>query len=735
MTSTPKKFNVQKLLPIVSLGVVLGAMDLTTILSFAVLIYSTSELGALAGAGVGILLFGAMIMQITMALLSSISGVLGGPQDSPAAIMGLMAVILISQMADATAEAKFITIVAGVMLTSILSGGFFLAMGIFKLGRLVRFIPYPVVGGFIAGTGFLLVQGAFGVMMGASPSFDNFNAFITPEGLIRWVPSFIFGFILVLATRFYKHFLTLPILLIVATIIFYVVAFMNGQTIESLRATNSLLGPFPEGSMLKPVDFALFSQVRWDLLAEQTSNIAAVALISIVAMLLNSNAIELIAKKDVDLNRELVATGIANIAGGAVGTVAGYHYLSYTAIPFRMNVASRWVGLLAATVIGLVLLFGAGALSLIPTLISGGILFFLGIGFLIDWLYDAWFQLPKIDYVLVLVILAVVAGFGFLQGVGTGIAIAIVLFVVNYSRIDIVKDALSGKTYQSKAERNYDHRQLIRLFGDRILILRLHGFVFFGTAQALLKRVQLRLKEAEKETLHYLILDFQHVTNLDSSAVFSFVRLKQVAEAENFYLILADVSQDTKNQLNRAGLKDEDPEIHYAESLDYAMEWSESQLLANDIGSTIIQPSSLANQLKKIFTTNDAVNQFMKYLEKQEIEQDAVLIQRNDAPDGMYFVDSGELDTVLEITSGKNIRLKNQSGGTMVGEIGLFLKQSRTATVIAKKPSVVYWLSNQNYERMMKDDPDLSFRLHQWIGRVLSVRLAENNHTLEALLG
>src|SRR5690606_15048161 len=151
------------------------------------------------------------------------------------------------------------------------------------------------------------------------------------------------------------------------------------------------------------------------------SNIAAVALISMVAMLLNSNAIELIAKQDVDLNRELVATGVANMAGGAVGAVAGYHYLSYTAIPFRMNVASRWVGLLAATVFAFVLLFGAGVLSLIPTLISGSILFFLGIGFLIDWLYDAWFQLPKIDYILVLIILAVVAGFGFLQGVGAGI--------------------------------------------------------------------------------------------------------------------------------------------------------------------------------------------------------------------------------------------------------------------------------------------------------------------------
>lgn len=729
------KFDIKKLLPIASLGVVMGAMGLTTVLSFAILVYSTSELGALAGTGIGILLFGGMLVQIVLALMSSISGVVGGPQDSPIAIMGLMAVTLLAQMADSSVEAKFITILAGMMLTTIISGGFFLTMGIFKLGRLVRFIPYPVVGGFIAGTGFLLVQGGFSVMMGMSPSFDNLNLFFTPQSLLRWLPSLIFGFILVLGARFYPHFLTLPILLIAAIFTFYGVAFFNGQDIESLRAGNWLLGPFPEGSLLKPIDFTLFSQVNWAFIASQSSNIAAVALISMVAMLLNSNAIELIAKKDVDLNRELVATGVANIAGGFFGTSVGYHYLGYTAIPMRMKVNSRWIAIISASVTLFVLLFGAGALSLLPILISGGILFFLGISFLVDWLYDAWFQLPRVDYFLILIILAVVAGFGFLQGVGVGIAIAIVLFVINYSRVDIVKDTLTGKVYQSKAERPYEHRQMIRLFGDRILILRLQGFVFFGTAQALLQKIQTRLKDKEKEPLRYLILDFHYITNVDSSAVFSFARLQQLAEADNFHLVLADVNTDTKAKLIRAGLTPQSNVIHYTENLDFGMDWCESQLLLNDIGSAIIQASSLSKQLKKIYSSSEAVDRFMSYLERREIEAGAILIHRNDAPDGMYFIDSGEVDTILEISSGKNIRLKNQGGGTMIGEMGLFLKQSRTATVIARQPSVVYHLSIQNYERMMKEDPDLSFKLHQWIGRVLSVRVAENNHTLEALLG
>jgi SulP family sulfate permease len=124
----------------------------------------------------------------------------------------------------------------------------------------------------------------------------------------------------------------------------------------------------------------------------------------------------------------------------------------------------------------------------------------------------------------------------------------------------------------------------------------------------------------------------------------------------------------------------------------------------------------------------------MSYLEKVEVLEYHIVIRRGDPPDSMYFIDSGQLTTRLEIPNGKFIRLRTQGGGTMIGEMGLFLRQSRTATVIADQPSVLYCLTQEAYDRMMQDDPELAFHLHQWIGSVLSVRLAENNHTLEALL-
>ena len=728
-----KKLDFRELLPILSIGLVDGVIAIALITSFAILIFP-GELATLATVGIGMVLFGGLILQLIIGLTNSVPGMVGAPQDSPAAILGLIAAAIVASMKTAPIEAKFITVLVAVILTSIISGTFFVLIGGFKLSRFVRFIPYPVVGGFIAGTGLLLVQGALGIMLGSAPSLSTLGILFKTETLLLWVPGVLFGTLVLIASRRFNHFLTYPALLAGTIGVFYLLMRLSGFNVSELREMGLLLGPFPPGALWKPLNLSLLAQVDWKVILGELSNMAAVAIISLISLLLNASALELIAQKDVDLNRELISTGIANIAGGLGGSSVGYHMLGVSSLAFRMGISNRLVPVFAASVTGITLLFGASLLSLVPKLIAGGLIFFVGLSFLTEWLYDAWFQLPRLDYALVWVILVVVGAVGFLQGVGTGIVIAVVLFVVNYSRIDIIKDALSGTSYQSNIERPVEHRQLIRSMGERIQILRLQGFIFFGTSQTLVNRINDRIQDSGDENLRYLILDFQHVTALDSSAVFSFIRLRQLADHQQFHIVLTELNAETKHKLTRAGLGEQDEWIHFFPSLDYGMEWCESKLLVEEGGSAILRASTLHAQLRKMLPTQAQIDRFMTYLEKEEIQQYHILITKGDQPDSMYFVASGKLTTRLEVSKGKFIRLSSQGAGTMVGEMGLFLKQSRTATVVADEESVLYKLPLENYSRMMQNDPELAFHLHQWIGRVLSVRLAENNHTLERLL-
>jgi sulfate permease, SulP family len=251
----------------------------------------------------------------------------------------------------------------------------------------------------------------------------------------------------------------------------------------------------------------------------------------------------------------------------------------------------------------------------------------------------------------------------------------------------------------------------------------------------LVNQVNERVKDTSQDKLRFLILDFQHVTALDASAIFSFVRLKQMAVTNGFYLMFTDVSREIQAKLARSNLDENETMIRFHPTLDYGMEWCESKLLLEEGGSTIIRAGSLRGQLRKLLPSAEDIEKFMSYLEKKEKQPYHILINQGDPPDCMYFIDSGEVTTRLQMSKGKFIRLKSQRGGTMVGEMGLFLKQARTATVVVSELSVLYRLSLESYTRMMQADHELAFYLHQWIGRVLSERIAENNSTLDVLLG
>ena len=110
------------------------------------------------------------------------------------------------------------------------------------------------------------------------------------------------------------------------------------------------------------------------------------------------------------------------------------------------------------------------------------------------------------------------------------------------------------------------------------------------------------------------------------------------------------------------------------------------------------------------------------------------MINQGDRSDAMYIVDSGRVSAKLEVESGEFIRLRSMGGGTVVGEVGLYLDQTRTASIFTATPSVIYRLSKTSLKRMEQDDPDLASSLHHWMVRLLAERLTDSNRTLEALL-
>ena len=152
------EFRPKKLVPSLTAGLIVGITDVSVEISLAALIFS-GVLAPFVAHGIGFILFGAFVILLLGAITSSIPGTMTIPQDTPAAILALITAGVVGNMSTtATLDETFTTAVAAIIVTSLLAGLIFLLFGQFKLSGFARFIPYPVVGGFLAGTGWLLAK-------------------------------------------------------------------------------------------------------------------------------------------------------------------------------------------------------------------------------------------------------------------------------------------------------------------------------------------------------------------------------------------------------------------------------------------------------------------------------------------------------------------------------------------------------------------------------------------------
>ncbi len=726
------EFRPSRLLPSLIAGLVIGILTVIAQISYAALIFA-GDLSGLVSNGIGLMLFGAVVIQLAVSLTSSYSGAIADPQDSSAVILALVAgTIASSMLVSATLEETYLTIVAAIALSSLLTGLFFLALGYFKLGGLVRFLPYPVVGGFLAGTGWLLVTGAIGVMADISPTVSQLPVLFQFDVLIRWLPGLIFAVLLLFALNRYDHFLIMPSMILAAMGLFYLIMWLTNSSVAEASAQGWLMGPFPAGRLWQPFTFSDLAQVHWSVLFEQIGNLAAILIISVVALLINASGIELTVEQDIDLNRELLAAGFGTFGAGLGGGMVGYHTLSSSTLAHTLGASSRLVGLFSAGVCGITLFFGASILALFPKVIMGGLLMLLGLSFLLEWVYEAWFKLSKIDYFIIILILVVISAVGFLEGVGVGILATVILFVVNYSRINVVKHALSGANYQSRVTRDSQHHQILRQKGDELYILQLQGFIFFGTANNLLDQVRQRINDSNLRPLRFIVLDFRQVTGLDATAMFSFSRMKQLIQAQNISLVFTTPSTEIQHQLKQGGFAEE-AELLLFPDLDHGLEWCENQMLIAAAVELDQKPQTLLEQLETLLPNGVNIANLLNYLELHSVESGHYLMRQGDPPEALYFVESGQVTAQLEHLGDQPVRLETMSGGRVVGEIGFYLGNERTAAVVTDESSTVYRLSMSTLQKMEETAPDVASTFHQIIIHLLAQRLTHLINTLQAL--
>ncbi len=645
------------------------------------------------------------------------------PQERTAVLVAVMTSGIANELnGNVSQEVLFITVIVAIILTTLLTGFLFLGLGYFRLGNLVRFIPYPVMGGFIAGTGWLLVTGGFQVMIGEEFSIYNLTNYFQPQALVIWVPGLVFGIVLLFAQRRFKQVLILPALIIIFIMVFYLVLHLTGISLEEGRAAGFLLGELPAGNLWQPISLPLINQVRWDAILHQAGQIISVLILATVSFLLNLSALELGANREIDLNRELRANSISNLAASLIGSPPGYTSLSFSSLGLRMKSFTRWNAVFLALLFILILVFGGPILANLPKMIIGGMLFFLGLGFLVEWLVDSLKKLLLIDYAVVWVILLTAIFLGSLASIGLGLILSGMMFLFEYSRINNILVIGSGQARHSHVERTQKQIHCLEEHGAHILLVELQGFIFFGTSSQLYSRLKEEINLQIDPAVRYIVIDFRRVSGLDASAVLSFTRLEQLAEENLFQLVLTDLSQSIYQKFVKGlSTKENGPLWRIDQDLDHGLEWCENRILA----SCQHEPFDNFQITRERLTAFEKLLQtgLSSYFSRMEVPEGFLLIRQGEAPKGLFFIHTGQVTAQLEQETGHAIRLRTMEAGTIVGELGVYLNNPTSASVITTQPSVIYLLTIQDFHLIDEANPEIAAALHKFLAQRISERL------------
>ncbi|MEM9771342.1 MAG: SulP family inorganic anion transporter, partial [Cyanobacteria bacterium P01_D01_bin.73] len=715
-----------------------GIIGISLSLSFAILIFSGS-LGPYAPVGIGLALFGGMVVSAVVAIFSS-GHAIAVPQETPAAVLAILESTLVASLDPATPpELMLVHVIAMIAFSTALVGISCFVLGWLKLGAVVRFVPYPVIGGFLAGTGWLLCRGAISVMADLPVEWGTLPEFFSLGVLFRWLSGAAFAIGLTWLSRKLDHWSVIPSSLAIALLLFHIVRLISGVSMGEAYEAGWLLEPIPSGNLWSPIPWGELRSLQWGAVFDNVEGMGTIVILSLLDLLLTVSGIELVVGDDIKIDRELKAVGAANLAASFGAGFPCYTDPSLSILPSKLKGSGRVAGIVTAIFFALSLQFGSLLLAAFPKPVLGGMIMFFGLTLLLEWTWEAAQQMPLSDYGIVLLILTVIAFLGVLPGIVFGAIAAILLFAIKYSRIGVTKREFSGKDLRSNVERSPSQLRWLSESGGSVYILELHGFIFFGSANQLLDRLRRRLDDPEAPPLKIAILDFHRVRGLDSSASVSFLKLCQLAKKYDIDILFSHMQDSHQAQLRQSGiLKESNPHRQAVPDLDRALEICENRLL-KEAPEEIAEDHNYTSGMLgtsiflRILGSEAQIEQILPYFKTIAIHQGEHLFHQGDRPDGLYFLVSGRVSVWLEPKYGTPKRLRKFTPGTVLGELGLYQNAPRSASIIGDRPSHLFYLSGQAFERMETEAPELASAFHRFIVTTIAERLGYREKEIQRL--
>jgi SulP family sulfate permease len=622
-------------------------------------------------------------------------------------------------------------VLVALSVSTLLTGILLYGIGALKLGQGLRFVPYPVIAGFLAASGLLLITGGMEVVtqtnLTLSPS--SWALLYSPQFGPQILLGMLFAIAIPVLGRWVPNYLALPIAFFVFLIALdaSLFGFVGDENVRSEWFLPSL----GELSLWWPISAVLGQHIDWGVIAQSSAEIGSFCGVMAIALLLDVSSLEVAREKSADLDQEFRSNGLANLLASVVGGFGGSLSMNGALLLDESGATTRWAGAIVGLGCAFVLFSGIDVGSIVPKAILGGMLVYLGTVIIIE-LWEAPARVSWMEWTLTGVMTLVIINFGYFMGVAVGVIGACLMFALSYSRIGVVRRHLTRQEFSSNVERAPEQTRLLREEGERLHVFWLSGFIFFGSSNGLFERIRRAIDAQDERPVGYVVLDFSSVPGLDTSAVLSLIKLRNYSNENGVTLVFSGLSQAMKTSFHKAGFFTSGQPHQVFATRNEAVEWCEDMLLMyHEVGEA--SAHSFESWLTAELGTAD-MSRILPYLDRHEIEIGEPLFRQGEPPDSVEILASGCVAITIEDELGRPIRLRRMMGYTVVGEMGFYRQVPRTASVIAEEKSVIFRLTRGSFDKMQREDPAAASVFHKLIIRLLSDRLEFANREISALL-
>ena len=704
-------------------GTAASFLTITFGLSYSLLIF-TGPLAPYLSYGLAATFIASAILGAVLALGSSVPFAIGAPETSTAAMSGILASSLVERLVAADPAAPLLApVIMTLALSSVVTGIVLCGFGLTRMGRAIRYVPYPVVGGFLGATGCLILLGAIRVITGHRLQFGALDQFANLSALFELAAACAMALVLYLTWHRSRSPFGLPIIIFGGVIVAHV-----GFWLFDAPLAEWTFQPPRSVEFMLPWSAAEIGRYPWVALLDLGGDFVAVIFVTAVSTLFNTTGVEVVLHREADLERELNVTGLANMLTGAFGGYTGCISMSRTILNFNSGGTSRLSGLTAAAISLLMLYAAPAVLGFMPKFVLGGLLIYLGADLLHKWIVLSRRRLSLTDYLSLLAIIVIIMQWGFIAGILIGIVIGCATFALSASRIASIKFSFDGSEYRSSLDRSRDDQAVLSAHGRKIQGLNLQSYLFFGSANRLYQHVKALL--ARHPECRFLVFDFKLVTGIDSSATYSFAQIKRAALDLGIRPVLVHLSPAAEKALRSSGFISD--EVSIVPELDHALEWCENEIIAQhqDLAK---EEASLRDWFTQILGTEQDAASLIHRCQRIEVDAGATIVHAGDAADSMHFILDGRVGIMIPADQGRTTRVRSLGRYTTIGEMGLVSRTPRNATIQAEVASILYVLDARQFEAIKTDDPALSQKLLTYFVSVMAERLTFANRTIAVL--